>query len=393
MISRKLTEIVKSGVSKYPVIAILGPRQSGKTTLAKMAFPDYAYVSLENLNIRNLVIESPDDFLKQFENEKGVILDEFQCVPELLSYIKTIVDETGKTGFFVITGSQNYLMNEKISQSLAGRVAIHTLLPLSTAELKNANLLSEHVNELIFRGCYPRMYPPNVPLTQDEWYPDYIQTYVERDVRELANIGNVSAFQNFMKLCAGRIGQVLNIESLSNDAGVSSQTINNWLSILEQGYILFLVRPHFNNFGKRIIKKPKIYFYDTGLACGLLEIKSSKTLANHYLRGGLFESFVMSELLKIKYNKRQRPFLYFWRDKAGHEVDCLIEENNELLRIEIKSASSIGLSLFDGLKYLNRISGIDDDKNFLVYSGDKEYKYGKVHIIPWNSLEQIFANQ
>lgn len=387
MIYRKLYSKIREHVSSIPVIAILGPRQSGKTTLAKAAFPEYKFISLEDKQTREQASNNPKQFLDDLNNETGVILDEIQYVPDLFSYIKMTVDETGKNGFFVITGSQNYLMNEAISQSLAGRVLIYTLLPLSINELKEASLLQTDVNDLIFKGGYPRLYVSE--LTTSEWSTDYIQTYLERDIRQLKNTEDLSQFQDFLKVCVGRIGQLFDIESISNDISVDTKTVKRWISLLEQSYIIFRVRPYFKNFGKRMLKTSKIYFYDTGLAYALLEIKSSQEIDTHDLRGGLFESFIMSELLKIQYNKKERPFLYFWQNNKGNEVDGIIEKANHVIRIEMKASKAIRPSLLKGLKEWNNNSKVSDDYSFLVYGGNESRKENNVQITSWKDVGNI----
>lgn len=270
MISRLLQKKLEALAQKLPVVAILGPRQSGKTTLSRMVFGNYAYVSLENLDSRTFAQEDPRSFLDTYAKE-GVIFDEIQHVPLLLSYIQTWVDEWQKPGQFILTGSQNFLINEAITQTLAGRIAILNLLPLSVDELAAANLLPAQSEECMFLGGYPRIYAKEI--APEDWYPNYIQTYIERDVRQVKNVHDLAVFQRFLKLCAGRIGQLINFSSLANDCDVSLSTVKSWLSLLEQSFIIFLLRPHHANFSKRLVKTPKLYFVDTGLACTLLEIQ------------------------------------------------------------------------------------------------------------------------
>ncbi len=384
MIKRNLEKELIKDSKEFPVLAVIGPRQSGKTTLTRAVFANHKYVSLENPINREFARSAPVDFFKRYKNEYGIILDEIQNVPELLSFIQGFVDENKKPGEFILTGSQNFLINEAISQTLAGRISIHTLLPLSIEELKQSKLIQEKdAAQIILQGQYPGLY--DVKRNFSRWYINYIQTYVERDVRLIKNIVDLSMFQKFMRLCAGRIGQILNVVSLSNDLGVSTQTVKEWLSILEQSYIVFLLQPHFNNFGKRLIKSPKLYFYDTGLACSLLGINTDQDLQNHYIYGNLFESFIISDLFKKYYNKGLRPAIYFWRDSAGHEVDCILENGLKLSRIEIKSTSTINSSVFSGLDYWNSIAK-GDDNSYLVYSGDDSYKRGKANVVSWRDL-------
>lgn len=375
---------------QFPVISIYGPRQSGKTTLSKMAFGDYKHINLESVSNRKFVREDPEGFLRSISGEKGVVLDEVQNVPDLLSYIQIHVDEHERPGFFILTGSQNLLLNKRISQSLAGRTAILTLLPLSVGEVKEASKLFEDYYQVIFNGFYPRVVARE--SAPEKWYQDYIQTYVERDVRQIKNVENLSQFSEFMQLCAGRIGQLLNVSSLANDCGISTSTVNAWLSILEASYIIFMLRPHHKNFSKRLVKSPKLYFYDTGLACSLLGIESRDKLVSHYLRGGLFESFVLSELMKISFNRGKRPRMYFWRDKHGHEIDCIIERVDKLIPVEIKSGKTINMSFFDELKYWNKLSQTDPENNFLIYGGSEDQKRTDAHVLGWQELERVFMN-
>ena len=325
--------------------------------------------------------------MQLYNNEYGIILDEIQHVPSLLSYIQTEVDRTKKKGFFVLTGSQNFLLNEKITQTLAGRVVIFTLLPLSVHELQEAKRLPQDINTLMLQGSYPSIYADNVnPLY---WYPSYISTYVERDIRQIKNVTNISLFQTFIKLCAGRIGQLLNVSSLANDCGISAVTAESWVSLLEMSYILFRVQPHYKNFSKRIVKTSKIYFYDTGLACSLLEINDPKQLAMHYLRGGLFESFVFSEILKMQYNRGLTPHPYFWRDKIGHEVDCIIERGGKLHAIEMKAGKTISNDYFDGLTYWNNMALSDAGTSYLIYAGDESQKRTIAQVLKWEDITKI----
>lgn len=391
MISRDAQKKIEAMAQKFWVIALLGPRQSGKTTLARHTFPEYEYVSLENIETRTLAASDPKQFLAQFDTAKGVILDEIQHVPDLLSYMQTKVDAEKRPGFFVITGSQNLLLNQSITQTLAGRIFILRLLPLSLDELKEAHLLPQDVETLLFQGCYPSIYAYNI--TPQDWYANYIQTYVERDVRQIKNIGNLSLFQLFVKLCAGRIGQLLNLTSLANDCGISVNTARSWISILEASYIVFLLRPHHKNFSKRLIKSPKLYFYDTGLASHLLGIESAQDLVAHYLRGGLFESLIISSLMKTYYNQGSTPHLYFWRDKTGNEVDCIIEHGELLIPIEIKAGKTFAQNFFSGINYFNELSQQPEHPSFVVYAGENTMKLKAGELIGWQHLNQIVAEK
>ncbi len=381
-IKRKLSKIIINEGIKFPVIGIFGPRQSGKTTLAKEIFKKYKYVSLEDLDVQELAKEDPRRFLEKFDNEKGVILDEVQNTPELFSYLQGVVDSKKRPGFFVLTGSQNFLLNQQISQSLAGRIAIFTLLPFSIQEL---NIKSEELRNLMFNGFYPRIYSEN--LNPKTFYKNYIRTYLERDVRLIKNVTNLGLFQTFLKLCAGRTGQLLNYNSLSDDVGVSVNTIKGWISLLEQSYIVFLLRPHYKNFGKRLIKTPKLFFYDTGVACSLLEIENPDSLYTHYLRGNLFENFVISEITKQHYNKDVDPNLHFWRNQSGNEIDCIIEKGQNLTALEIKSGKTINSSFFDGLKYWQTLSKTSPKDSFLIYAGDENQKRSIANVVSWRDLK------
>ena len=369
---------------QFPVLALFGPRQSGKTTLARMLFPNYRYVNLESFEERLFATEDPKGFLMRFQKDEGVILDEIQKTPKLLSYIQIEVDENPQLGRFVITGSQNILLNHQVNQTLAGRVALMTLLPLSIEELRLASRLPSTAEEAIFQGFYPRIYNNSAdPLIFAE---SYIRTYVERDVRDVQRIDSLLDFQKFMRLCAARIGQLLDLTSLSKDAGISLPTVKAWLSLLEASYIIFLLQPHHANFNKRLVKMPKIYFYDTGLACNLLRLTSADDVYNHYLRSGLFESMILSDLLKKRYHHGLPPNVYFWRDKLGHEVDCLLEEGACLTPIEIKSSATIQPDMFDGLTKWCHLAEIDPDAGTVIYAGEEKQARKQGNICSWKLL-------
>lgn len=388
MIKRTLEKELKITAKQFPIVAVLGPRQSGKTTLVKSTFKTYNYVTLEDLDKQRLAQADPRGFLEANKTSKGLILDEIQYVPELFSYIKTFVDEHKGAGQFILTGSQNFLLNEKISQSLAGRVGILTLLPLSVEELRKASLLPDKVEPLMFSGCYPRIFDEQID--SGKWQANYIRTYLERDVRNLKNIENLSTFQHFIALCAGRIGQVLNLTSLGDDCGITTNTVISWLGLLESSYIVFRLQPHYKNFSKRLIKSPKLYFYDTGLACFLLGITSEKQLLTHYLRGNLFESFILSELMKHQVHKDRRPGLYFWRDSQGHEIDAVIEQGQLLTAVEIKAGKTINASFFDGLTYWKGLAGNDSERSFLLYGGTEKQKRKGVAVLGWQDVQNVF---
>jgi len=370
MIQRTLQTTLDHLATKYPVITLTGPRQSGKSTLLKHAFPDYRYISLEDLDMREFATNDPRGFLHSFPNR--VILDEAQRVPSLFSYIQTHVDRTDEPGMYLIAGSHNFLLMESVNQSLAGRTAILKLLPFSGREMKEGGVLQDTINKQIYYGAYPRLYDKG--LTPDQFYPYYIQTYVERDVRQLKNIGDLSRFTRFIKLCAGRIGQLLNLSSLAVECGISVPTATSWLSVLEASYICYLLRPDWNNFAKRLVKSPKLYFYDTGLACSLLDIKSPDQLDLHFSRGALFENFVINEFIKKAWNQGQEADLRFWRDSQGNEVDLLVYDGDKPLAYEIKSGETFQPSFFKGLVKWATITGTDIDRLHVIYGGSNSLK-------------------
>ena len=366
MINRTLQTALEHLVARYPIITLTGPRQSGKSTLLKHAFPEYRYISLEDLDMREFAANDPRGFLNSFPRQ--VILDEAQRVPSLFSYIQTHVDEADEVGMYLLAGSHNFLLMENVNQSLAGRTAILKLLPFSRREMLDGGILPKTVNEQIYYGAYPRLYDKG--LHPDEFYPYYIQTYVERDVRQLKNIGNLSRFTRFIKLCAGRIGQLLNLSSLAVECGISVPTASSWLSVLEASYICYLLRPDWNNFSKRLVKSPKLYFYDTGLACSLLDIKSPEQLDLHFSRGALFENMVINEFVKKAWNKGRETDLRFWRDNQGNEVDLLVYEGDKPLAFEIKSSGTFQPSFFKGLTKWADITGVDTNRLHVIYGGD-----------------------
>ncbi len=388
IIQREITPHLIEMANQFPVVALMGPRQSGKTTLVKETFPGYAYVTLEDLDTRSGASEDPRKFFASYANQKGLIIDEIQEVPELFSYMQGIVDQLNKPGFFIITGSQNFLMYEKITQTLAGRIALLTLLPLSIDELQQAKKLPATLEQTLLKGFYPRLYMH--AINPSVWYSNYIATYVERDVRQILAIGNLISFQKFLKLCAARIGNVVNFAELARDADISPNTAKSWLSVLETSYIIKLLHPYYQNFSKRIIKSPKLYFYDTGLACFLLGIQNSDDLFNHPLRGALFESFVISELFKYQYNQIKTPNIYFWRDIQGHEVDCIIEKSyKDLIPVEIKAGMTVIPSFFKGILQWQEILNRKDLSGFIVYAGPDDFQRSHGTIISWKNIKKL----
>lgn len=377
-IDRIIEKKVVAMAKKFPVIAITGPRQSGKTTLCKKLFSNYTYVTLENPDNLQFALQDPKGFLEQY-NQK-VILDEVQNAPQLFSYIQGIVDESKMNGQFILTGSQNFLLLEKISQSLAGRVYISHLLPFSQQELKISK--KDTLEKAIFTGGYPRIYDQKIHPT--DFYPSYIQTYIERDVRTLISIKNTQKFISFIKLCAGRCAQIFNATSVANVLDVDVKTVQNWLSILESSFIIYRLQPWFENFDKRIIKSPKIFFYDTGLACNLLNINSENDVLLHFTNGALFENYIMNEHLKNQWNQGKKFDTYFWQDKSGNEIDMLHDQGKQLQISEIKYAKTYKS---DFSKNLNRFEKLADKKynitKRVIYGGKEKQLRKELAVLPW----------
>ena len=394
MIQRTLSARLVKLTSSYPVVFLTGPRQSGKTTLARSAFPDFFYVSLEDLQNREEATEDPRGFLHRLEAGPGAILDEVQRTPDLFSYIQGFVD-AGKGGPLILTGSQQFLLSERIGQTLAGRAAILELLPFSIAELCNRPGLSPDafvtgdppvserpamsLDELLFSGFFPRIHDRS--LEPSPWLDGYIRTYVERDLRTLAMVGDLETFARFIGLCAGRAGQLLNTSSLGADAGVTHATARRWISILQASYVIDLLRPHFENYSRRLIKTPKLYFVDTGLLCRLLGIRTPEDLPRHPLRGMIFENLIVNDLRKLFLHQGERSPLYFWRDSNGREVDVIIDLGVRRIPIEIKAGRSVAADFLKSLDLYTALSG--GPGGVLVYGGDETYRR-RVHLIrPW----------
>jgi len=386
LIKRELEGQLREVATQFNVVALLGPRQSGKTTLVQMVFPNHAYISLEDFDVRTRALADPRSFLAEYPTTSGIILDEIQNAPILLSYIQTIVDKEKKKGFFVITGSQNILVHEAVTQTLAGRIALLTLLPLSISELHTAGLLPDKIETAVCKGAYPQIYMEDVSATR--LYGNYILTYVERDVRQMRNISNLETFQRFIRLCAGRIGQVVNLESLGNDCGINHSTVSAWLSLLEASYIIFSLYPYYKNFGKRLVKSPKLYFVDTGLACSLLNIKSDQELDAHYLRGGLIESFIISDIRKQRYNQDQQPNMYFWRDHTGNEIDCILDELHPI-PVEIKAGKTVATDFFKAFDNWNTLTKSPQKQNYVVYGGNEVQNWSQATILGWKDAGNI----
>lgn len=386
MIERNIAKVIKELMLVYPVIALTGRRQSGKTTLLKSMFKDYRYVSLENPDNRLFAEQDPNGFLELY-NQK-VIFDEVQRVPSLFSYIQTLVDESKIMGQFILSGSQNFSLIKSITQSLAGRVALFKLLPFDFEELQSQNLLPPDYASMIMRGCYPALYDRPIPTTA--FYANYIETYVERDLSEILNVKDIRLFRIFLKLCAGRIGQQLNLTNLAKEAGISIPTVKSWLSILESSYIVYQLPPFFNNFNKRLVKSTKLYFYDTGLVSYLLGIKSEKSIQESEFKGALFENLVINEYIKQNYHHNLYREFYYWRDSNGHEVDLLVSNETAYDIIEIKATKTILPKLFDGLDLLKNIGKEKINRKILVYGEKENQNRSNYKVWSWNNVKIDF---
>jgi len=384
MIARQLSKKALELFGQFPALMITGPRQSGKTTLIKSLFSELPYVSLEEPDIRQRAMDDPRSFLSNYRN--GAVFDEVQRVPNLFSYLQSLLDEN-PARHFVLSGSQHFLLMEQVTQSLAGRVAILQLLPFSLSEMKNGGLMLNTLEEALFFGGYPRIFNQNI--SPYDFHTSYLQTYIERDVRQLRQVSDLNLFVRFIRLCAGRIGQLLNIHSLASDAGISTTTAQAWLSVLETSHIVFLLQPHFKNFNKRLVKTPKLYFTDTGLACNLLGIEKPEQLTSHFLKGGLFENLIILELLKNRYNEGKKSNLYFWRDNHGHEIDCLIENRELFKALEIKSSQTTNTAFFDGLRYWKDLTTDFTESIDIVFGGNSSIQASKGNYISWRDLERL----
>jgi predicted AAA+ superfamily ATPase len=389
VIPRKLASKVKAYLRSFPVVVVSGPRQSGKTTLLQNLFPQRRYVSLEDPDIRLFAQHDPRGFLTTYP--PPVIFDEAQKAPELFSYLQTKVDELKKEGLYLLSGSQNLTLAAKVSQSLSGRAGLLTLPPLSFAELERAGLLIKNVNRLIFAGFYPR--PWAKKIKPGDWYANYVQTYLERDVRQIKNISDLSSFQRFLKLCAGRTGQSLNFSSFAADVGISHNTVRSWLSVLEASYLVFFLPPYYRNFNKRLVKSPKFYFYDTGLASYLLDINKPDQLDSHPLKGALFETLIISELAKAFLNTGRPINLYYLKDKSGFEVDCLFPLANRVRAVEIKSGETANDSYFQNLLYWQNKGAFLSRDSFVIYTGKEKQQWGMGTLLNWLEIAQVIPGK
>jgi len=377
-IDRKAEETIIRMAKGFPVVAITGPRQSGKTTLVRRVFGDRPYVSLEDIDNREFAAKDPRGFLERYR--AGAVFDEVQRAPDIFSWLQGIVDNGEEMGKFILTGSQQFGFMEGITQSLAGRVGELRLLPMCLPELLSAGLDASDADRVLHKGLYPAVYVRDVGVEQ--WYNAYISTYLERDVRSMASVHDLSAFQTFLRLAAGRCGQVLNLSSFGGEAGVSHNTAKAWLSILRASFIVFLLQPYHKNYNKRLVKSPKLYFYDTGLASRLLGITAPEQLATHPLRGAIFENFVVSETMKKFHNAARSPRVYYWRDSAGHEVDMIIEDGPRVLPVEIKSGKTVASDFFDSIRWWKNLSG--EGGGVLVYGGGESYEREGLRVVSWS---------
>lgn len=404
MIPRTLHDYLLHAATHFPIVACLGPRQSGKTTLVRSAFEELPYSSMENLDTREFAESDPRGFFASYPH--GAILDEIQRVPSLLSYLQGVVDNDTAIPHskrFVLTGSHNILLHQALTQSLAGRVALTTLLPFGIEEIASQagiaaelwrNNTNEHYEILLWSGMYPRVIARKIPPT--EWLPNYITTYIERDVRLIQSITDLSTFTLFVQMCAGRVGQMLNFSAMANECGISANTAKSWFSLLEASYIVFRVQPYHQNFNKRLVKSPKLYFYDTGLACSLLGIQSPEQIPSHFARGALFENMIIADVKKYFLHRGQRAALSFWRDNNGREIDLIVEHQAasrglQRTAIEVKSARTITSEMFDGLRAWQTMSGDTAEHSVLVYGGKEQQIRTTARVVGWSDAAKNIA--
>ena len=385
MIKRNLQHELSLCCQEYPIVCITGPRQSGKTTLAQAAFPDLSYVSFENPLTRDYFSDDPLGFMHKHRN--GAIFGEVQHVPPLFSHLQVEVDKNPVAGRFILTGSQHFGLTEQISQSLAGRTAMLELLPFSIDELARENMLDQDLNKTLWTGAYPPIYDRN--LRADRWLSNYLTTYIQRDVRQIAQVHNLDTFTRFMRLCAGSTGQLFNSNRLGTECGVDHKTIRRWLTVLQASYVVQVLPPYYSNFRKRVIKTPKLYFYDTGLACHLLGIQNSSQLEQHPLRGAIFENLIFSELAKKQLNTGQRLSFYFWRTHGGQEVDFIVEQGNNIHAIEVKSGMTVRPAMMTSLKNTMALWENNNIQGWVIYGGNKREKLHGNIVLPWNEIGSL----
>lgn len=387
MVKREIANVLIRYAEQFKAVAVIGPRQSGKTTLIKMTFPEKHYVSLENPDVRMMASGDPRRFLDQYPD--GCILDEAQRVPALFSYLQERLDESTVSGQFIITGSQQFGMMQDVTQSLAGRVGLLSLMPFSLQELVSGGYEPKSLDEALFRGCYPPVYDQNIDVVT--WLNSYVDTYLERDIKQLINVRDSDRFQRFVKLCSGSTGQLFNASRIGNDCGLNHSTVSSWLSVLNASFITFQLQPHYRNYRKRLVKTPKLYFWDTGLACRLLGIESVDQLATHHLRGALFENWVIVELLKARLNMGQKGDLYFWRNNTGLEIDVLADIGARLMPIEIKSGATVASDWFKSIEQWLNLAGKDAEDAFIVYGGGQPFQQGRVRVLPWRNATGVMC--
>ena len=385
MISRIAEKTIRNLLRGFPIVTLTGPRQSGKTTLARAVFKNKPYASLEEPDLRQAANDDPRSFLARFP--KGAVLDEVQRCPGILSYLQTRVDAESRMGVYILTGSQQFGLMSGITQSLAGRTAFVELLPFATRELKTAGKLPANIDAMMLTGGYPPIYDRK--LEPANWFSAYVTAYVERDVRQMLKIHELETFQRFVKLCAGRTGQLLNLSSLATECGITHNTAKAWISVLEASYLIFLLRPHSENFNKRLVKMPKLYFYDAGLASWLLGIRTTEQMITHPLRGSIFETFIISELVKSKLNKGEKPAFSFWRDSNGNEIDLIVEQGTKLQPIEIKSGRTLTHEAFAGLEKWQSLADKKAVSPTLIYGGDESYTQRGIKVVGWKDSGQL----
>jgi len=387
MLDRDAEQTIRTLLRGFPIVTLTGPRQSGKSTLAKALFTNLPYASLEDPDMRLAATEDPRSFLERFPD--GAVLDEVQRCPDILSYLQTIVDTDGRMGRYILTGSQQFGLMSGITQSLAGRTAFVELLPFSIPELAQAGQLPQAADTMLLKGCYPPLYDRDVPPSA--WFAAYVTAYVERDVRQILKIQELETFQRFVRLCAGRTAQLLNLSSLATECGITHNTAKSWVSVLEASYLIFLLRPHHTNFNKRLVKMPKLYFYDVGLVSWLLGIRTPEQVETHPLRGNIFETFIVSELIKSRLNRGERPAFSFWRDSNGNQVDLIVERDNKLMPIEIKSGKTLSRDSLAGLEKWCALAGDMGMMPSLIYGGSEVYQHKGVRVLGWQQSGELFS--